>query len=175
VLPAGVTALTDASSNAGVVDTGDLAPFPVDYSEGSNVGYRWYAARGDRPLYPFGYGLSYTRFRFGTARFTGGAAPAVEVAVTNTGKRPGVVVPQLYLTGTGQGPLRLAGFQRVELAPGETKQVAISVDPRILARWTAGRGWAVVPGRYRLTLATDAQSLVANGEVSVAAGAQSPG
>lgn len=175
VLPAGVTALTDASSNAGVVDTGDLAPFPVDYSEGSNVGYRWYAARGDRPLYPFGYGLSYTRFRFGTARFTGGAAPAVEVAVTNIGKRQGVVVPQLYLSGTGQGPMRLAGFQRVSLAPGETKTLAIPVDPRTLARWTAGSGWAVAPGRYRLTLATDAQSPVTNGEVSVAAEAQSPG
>ena len=104
-----------------------------------------------------------------------GAAPAVEVAVTNIGKRQGVIVPQLYLTGTGQGPMRLAGFQRVALAPGETKTLAIPVDPRILARWTAGRGWAVAPGRYRLTLATDAQSPVANGEVSVAAGAQSPG
>ncbi|WP_343527013.1 beta-glucosidase [Sphingomonas sp.] len=175
VLPAGVTALTDASSNAGVVDTGDLAPFPVDYSEGSNVGYRWYAARGDRPLFPFGYGLSYSRFRFGAARFTGGASPAVEVPVTNVGKRRAVVVPQLYVTGTGQGPLRLVGFQRLTLAPGETRRVAIAADPRIMARWTAGSGWATAPGRYRLTLATDAQSPVASGEVSVAAGAQSPG
>ncbi len=175
VLPAGVTALTDASSNAGVVDTGDLAPFPVDYAEGSNVGYRWYAARGDKPLYPFGYGLSYTRFRYGAARFTGGATPAVEFAVTNTARRRGVAVPQLYVTAAGQGPLRLAGFRRVELAPGETKKVSIAADPRILARWTAASGWATAPGRYRLTLATDAQSPVANGEVSVAAGTQSPG
>jgi len=175
VLPAGVTTLTDASSNAGVVDTGDLAPFPVDYTEGSHVGYRWYAARGDKPLYPFGYGLSYTRFRYGAARFTGGATPAVEVAVTNTGQRRGVAVPQLYVTATGQGPLRLAGFQRIELAPGETKTVSIAADPRILARWTAGNGWATAPGRYHLTLATDAQSPVADGEVSVAAGTQSPG
>ena len=173
VLPAGVTALTDASSNAGVVDTGDLAPFPVDYQEGSDVGYRWYAARGDRPLFPFGHGLSYTRFRFGSPRFTGGAAPAVAVAVTNSGKRAGVVVPQLYVTGQGQGPLRLAGFQRVTLAPGETRQISIAADRRILARWTKGSGWATAPGRYRLTLATDAEHPVASGDVTVAAGAQS--
>ena len=173
VLPAGVTALTDASSNAGVVDTGDLAPFPVDYQEGSDVGYRWYAARGDRPLFPFGHGLSYTRFRFGTPRFTGGATPSVAVAVTNSGQRAGVVVPQLYVTGEGQGPLRLAGFQRVTLAPGETRQLSIAADPRILARWTKGSGWATAPGRYRLTLATDAEHPVASGDVTVAAGAQS--
>lgn len=173
VLPAGVTALTDASSNAGVVDTGDLAPFPVDYQEGSDVGYRWYAARGDRPLFPFGHGLSYTRFRFGTPRFTGGAAPAVAVAVINSGKRAGVVVPQLYVTGQGQGPLRLAGFQRVTLAPGETRQISIAADPRILARWTKGKGWATAAGSYRLTLATDAEHPVASGDVTVAAGAQS--
>ena len=71
VLPAGTTSLSDAASNAG---SGDAVapPYPVPYGEGANVGYRWYAARGDRPLFPFGYGLSYTRFRFGDIRFTGG-------------------------------------------------------------------------------------------------------
>jgi beta-glucosidase len=173
VLPAGVIALTDASSNAGVVDTGDLAPFPVDYREGAEVGYRWYAARSDRPLFPFGYGLSYTRFRFGKARFTGGANPAVEVAVTNSGARAGVVVPQLYLTGEGQGTPRLAGFQRLVLAPGETRRVTIAADSRIMARWTAGKGWAIAPGGYRLSLGTSAEQVVASGAVTVASEAQS--
>ena len=176
VLPTGMTSLSDAASNAG---SGDAVqpPYPVDYREGANVGYRWYAARGERALFPFGYGLSYTRFRFDAVRFTGGARPGVSVAVTNTGARPGVAVPQLYATGPDGTPLRLAGFRRVALAPGQTIRVSLDADPRILARWTAGKGpaggrgiggWAVTPGRYRLTLATDATREIAGSDVNVA-------
>ena len=167
VLPTGMTALSDAASNAG---SGNAVPppYPVDYHEGANVGYRWYAARGERALFPFGYGLSYTRFRFDDIRFTGGANPGATVAVTNTGPRAGVAVPQLYATGPDGTPLRLAGFRRIALAPGQTARVALAADPRILARWTAGRGWAVAPGRYRLAVATDATREIAGGEVDVA-------
>ncbi|GAA0673074.1 beta-glucosidase [Sphingomonas insulae] len=167
VLPAGMTSLSDAASNTG---SGDAAPpaYPVDYREGANVGYRWYAQRGERALFPFGYGLSYTRFRFADIRFTGGARPGASVAVTNTGSRAGVAVPQLYATGPDGTPLRLAGFRRIALAPGQTMRVELAADPRILARWTAGQGWAVTPGRYRLALATDATREVAASDVDVA-------
>lgn len=167
VLPAGTTSLSDAASNAG---SGDAVapPYPVPYGEGANVGYRWYAARGDRPLFPFGYGLSYTRFRFGDIRFTGGARPGASVTVTNTGTRPGVAVPQLYATGPDGTPLRLAAFRRVTLAPGETTRISLAADPRVLARWAAGQGWAVAAGRYHLAIATDATREVASDDVTVA-------
>ena len=167
VLPIGATALSDADSNAG--SSGAPAkPYPVTYREGADVGYRWYAARGERPLFPFGYGLSYTRFRFDDVRFTGGALPGASVAVTNTGSRAGVAVPQLYLAGPENTPLRLAGFQRVTLAPGQTVRVDLAADPRIVARWTKGRGWTAAEGRYRLVVATDATHPIASKDVDVA-------
>lgn len=148
-------------------------PFTVDYPEGADVGYRWYAARGDRPLFSFGYGLSFTSFRYADVRFTGGATPGISVAVTNTGKRAGVAVPQLYVTGPDKSPLQLAGFQRLSLAPGQTTRVTIAADPRILARWRPGAGWAIAPGAYRLALATDADHAVASETVTLP-GAASP-
>jgi beta-glucosidase len=167
VLPAGATSLAASASDAG--SSAPLPPaYPVTYQEGANVGYRWYAQRSDRALFPFGYGLSYTRFRFDDVRFTGGARPGATVAVTNTGKRAGVAVPQLYATGPDGSPVQLAGFQRVVLAPGQTTRVSMAADPRILARWSAGSGWAVAPGRYRLAVATDATREIAGGDVEVA-------
>lgn len=166
VLPAGVSTLSDADSNAGS-DGAPAKPYPVTYNEGADVGYRWYAARGERPLFPFGYGLSYTRFRFDNVRFTGGAQPGASVSVTNTGSRAGVAVPQLYVTGPEGTPPRLAGFNRVTLAPGQTMRVALAADPRILARWTQGQGWRVADGRYQLTIATDATKPVASEQVTV--------
>jgi beta-glucosidase len=166
VLPAGVSTLSDADSNAGS-DGAPAKPYPVTYNEGADVGYRWYAARGERPLFPFGYGLSYTRFRFNNVRFTGGAQPGASVSVTNTGSRAGVAVPQLYVTGPEGTPPRLAGFNRVTLAPGQTMRVALAADPRILARWTQGQGWRVADGRYQLTIATDATKPVASEQVTV--------
>jgi beta-glucosidase len=166
VLPAGVSTLSDADSNAGS-DGAPAKAYPITYNEGADVGYRWYAARGERPLFPFGYGLSYTHFRFDDVRFTGGAQPGASVSVTNTGSRAGVAIPQLYVTGPEGSPLRLAGFNRVTLAAGQTMRVALTADPRILARWTQGQGWRVADGRYQLVVATDAARPVASGQVAV--------
>lgn len=167
VLPAGGMA-ADAASNAGSGDASALPAYPVDYQEGANVGYRWYAARHETPLFPFGHGLSYAKFRYANARFTGGATPGVTFDVTNISARPGIAVPQLYATAPGAAPLQLAGFARRTLAAGETQQVTISADPRVLARWKDGR-WAIAGGRYTLALATDAEHPVANQTVNVPA------
>ena len=166
--PGGASA-NDAAANAGAGSAAALPAYPVTYGEGADVGYRWYATRRDRALFPFGYGLSYTRVRIGNARFSGGARASVTFDVTNEGRRPGVVVPQLYATLPGGGAPRLVGWARRSLAPGETAAVTIAADPRSLARWQAG-GWRIAAGGYRLALATDADRPVASGTVTLAAG-----
>ncbi len=164
--PSGVTN-NDASANAGAGDAGLLPAYPVTYQEGANVGYRWYAARKDTPLFPFGFGLSYARTDIGKARFAGGANASVTFEVANQGVRAATAVPQLYATVPGGGVPRLVGWARVALAAGERKSVTITADPRALARWETD-GWRVQGGAYALNLATDAQTTIATGTVDVA-------
>jgi beta-glucosidase len=167
VVPAG--GAPDSASNTGVGDGSALPTWDVDYTEGANVGYRWYAAKNDKPLFPFGYGLSYASFSFSGAKFAGGAAPGVTFTVRNEGKRAGAVVPQLYVTAPDGAPLRLAGWKRQALAPGQSVQLTITADRYALARWQKS-GWAIAGGKYRLSLAHDAEHVVATANVDVAAG-----
>lgn len=166
--PIGLESLkNDAASNAGSGTAEPVASFDVDYKEGANVGYRWYAAQNSQPLFAFGYGLNYARVSYAKARFTGGAKPSVTVAVTNQSDRATVAVPQLYVTLPDGSPLRLAGWSREALAPHETRTVTISADPRALTRWQAGR-WRQAAGSYKLTLATDAAHPLQSASVALA-------
>jgi beta-glucosidase len=167
VVPAGLN--SNAASDAGAGDGSALPSWDVTYSEGANVGYRWYAAQGTQPLFPFGYGLSYTRFGFRDARFTGGAAPSVTVTVRNEGTRAGAVVPQLYVTGPAGGAPRLAAWKRQALKPGEAAQVTLTADRHALARWKDGR-WVIPAGKYRLALGQDSASATMVREVEVPGG-----
>lgn len=146
-----------AASNPGAGDAGGLRPFTVDYVEGSDVGYRWYERECRAPLFPFGYGLSYTSFRYSGLRVEAGEGLNVSLEVTNTGDRPGADVPQLYVASdAGARPRRLAGWARVELAPGETRRVTIAAEPRVLAEYdTALPGWRS-GGTYRITIGRNA-------------------
>ncbi|CAN7653608.1 glycoside hydrolase family 3 C-terminal domain-containing protein [Phenylobacterium sp. LjRoot219] len=129
---------------------------PVEFPEGSDVGYRWYARKGLKPLFPFGHGLSYTTFKTSPLKFSGTTAT---FTVRNTGKRAGADVSQLYLVSqAGQVKRRLVGFQRVQLAAGETKQVVLNIDPRLLADWK-NSGWHMRAGRYRFALGESADRL----------------
>ena len=155
------TEAMDGASNPGA--RGDIKPkvFVVDYREGSNVGYRWYEAQKLKPLFPFGYGLSYTHFGYSGLSVAGGKALSISVTVTNQGDRPGAAVPQLYVAPrSGAWPARLAGFERVTLQPGESRRITITAEPRILASWDdAAHGWRIAGGAYRVSLgrsATDA-------------------
>ncbi len=154
--PIGLESLkNDAASNAGSGTAEPVASFDVDYKEGANVGYRWYAGQSSQPLFAFGYGLNYARLSYAKARFTGGAKPGVAVAISNQSDRATVAVPQLYVALPDGSPLQLAGWSREALAPHETRTVTIAADPRMLARWQSGR-WRQAAGSYKLTLATDA-------------------
>jgi beta-glucosidase len=128
----------------------------VNYTEGADVGLRWYAAKGLRPQFAFGYGLSYTRFAYSAVSVSGGRKPKAKFTVTNTGSRAGRDVPQLYLVGVdGKPTLRLVGFQSVTLAPGESRVVSLDLDPRLLGNWV-GDAFKVAGGVYDFALGRSA-------------------
>ncbi|WP_226632065.1 beta-glucosidase family protein [Novosphingobium profundi] len=141
----------------------------VEYTEGADVGYRWYAAKDLSPLFPFGHGLSYTRFAHEDLRVNAapGNAPTASVSVRNTGAKAGTDVVQLYLTSGPKGATRrLVGFQRVDLAPGEARKVEITLDPRLLANWQDG-AFVQAAGRYTFAAGHSAQDLGAPVKVTL--------
>jgi len=140
-------------------------PVTIEYTEGAEVGYRWFAHQHQQPLYAFGHGLSYTAFDYSNLQVEGGDTITATFTVTNTGQRAGADVPQLYLTAAaGEDRLRLLGFQRVELQPGQSRQVAITADRRLLARFDGPDGitgsWRIAEGTYRIAVGKSAHDLV---------------
>ncbi|MBU6267630.1 MAG: glycoside hydrolase family 3 C-terminal domain-containing protein [Sphingomonadales bacterium] len=130
--------------------------------EGSDVGYRWNARAGHKALFAFGHGLGYTTFASDGLKVLGLSA---RFTVRNTGARAGDTVAQLYLVSrNGAAKQRLVGYQRVSLAPGETRQVALAIDPRLLADWRDG-GWSLAGGAYGFALGDSAEAL---GPVAIA-------
>ena len=110
------------------------APVTIEYNEGAEVGYRWYAQKNHKPMYAFGHGLSYTTFDYRDLKVEGGETVTASFTVTNTGTRAGADVPQLYLTDApNERRMRLLGFERVKLEPGASARVTITADPRLLA------------------------------------------
>lgn len=135
--------------------------FAVNYSEGAAVGYKWFDLKGHKPLFPFGHGLSYTTFAY--SKLAGQMKDGrlhVRFTVSNTGNVAGKGVPQVYvspLSGKWEAPKRLAGWDKVALQPGESKEVELTVDPRVLGMFDeASRTWRIAKGKLRLTLAADA-------------------
>jgi beta-glucosidase len=137
----------------------------VHYDEGVLVGYRWYDAKGEKPLFPFGHGLSYTTFRYGDLQ---ASRDAVRVRVTNTGRRAGTEVAQLYLglpASADEPPSRLKGFQKVRLSPGQTATVTFRLDARALSAWDGT--WRVRPGIYKVAVGSSSRDIRATGRFTV--------
>jgi beta-glucosidase len=145
------------------IDLPDGQPFSLDYVEGADVGYRWFARKGVEPAFPFGYGLSYTTFRYGGLAISGDQDVRVELEVTNRGARAGWAVPQVYLTAArGTPERRLLAFGKALLAPGETKRFSLPVDPRLLADFdAAAQHWTIAAGDYELALGDSAEHFYA--------------
>jgi beta-glucosidase len=152
-----------------VNDRGDTPPFDVDYVEGADVGYRWYARTGARPLFPFGFGLSYTAFGYANLAVDG---TSVSFDVTNTGSRTGVEVAQLYLTGApGRTGQRLLGWARVALAAGETRRATVAANPRLLADWSLeARAFVIAGGEYEVAVGPDAATRALEGAMTLLSG-----
>jgi beta-glucosidase len=130
----------------------------VHYSEGLNVGYRWYDGQNITPMFPFGFGLSYTSFAFSRLHIIAGtsSSPVVTVTarVTNTGKVAGSDVAQLYLGDppiAGELPRQLKGFQKVTLNPGQSTKVTFTLDSHDLSYWKSSvNNWVVPNGRFHV-------------------------
>jgi beta-glucosidase len=154
----------------------ETTPFDVNYTEGAAVGYRWYAAQGTKPLFPFGYGLSYTRFDYAGLKVEGGQTLTVSFDVKNTGARAGSDSPQIYLTDArGQARVRLIGFSRVALQPGETRRVTVTADPRLLADFDAGtHQWKIGAGAYRVAVGASSADFKLTGEAKVSGRSMKP-
>lgn len=146
-------------------------PIKVHYHEGAEVGYRWFARRGEEPLFSFGHGLGYTRFEYGNFSACGGDTVTVNFTVTNTGEREGDDVPQVYLIDAGgERRVRLLGFKRVTLRAGASVEVSMQADPRLLARFDETSGsWHIGEGAYRIVLARSAVDHAAEAVVQLEA------
>jgi beta-glucosidase len=145
------------------------------YSEGLEVGYRWYDAQGQDPLFPFGYGLSYTTFAFRhlsvSPRLDPGGHVTASVDVTNTGRRAGSDVVQAYVSfpaSAGEPPRQLKGFAKVNLRPGQTKRVTLRLDERAFSVWDpAAQQWTTVDGKYQVSVGDSSRNLPLTGTVTV--------
>jgi beta-glucosidase len=166
--------LQSAAQYPGVTQAGDSVGPHSSYSEGLLVGYRWYDAKNITPLFPFGYGLSYTTFRYsGIAVTRTGSGASVSVTVTNTGTRAGAAVPEVYVgdpAPVGEPPKQLKGFRRVELSAGQSAKVTIPLDAMAFAHWdTVKHAWAVSAGTYQVMVGSSSRDIVGQGAVTLPA------
>lgn len=179
VNPSGKVPTTYAVRREDLMEYGDPVRYPgtdegegwptMRYTEGLKIGYRWFQSQGIAPLFPFGYGLSYTTFEVSGVSVTplqsDGAAPlTVTATVRNTGDVAGAEVVQVYLgiPVDGQPPKRLVGFRKVWLEPGEEQEVSIEIDPAAtnhpLSVWDyCTRAFKVMPGEYTVYVGTSSE------------------
>ncbi len=152
----------------------------ANFSEGLAVGYRGYDQLGIEPLFPFGYGLSYTSFAYAQlqvdpATTNGTGAIRVSFTVTNSGSRAGAEVAQVYLglpASTGEPPRRLVGWAKVELEPGGTREVSVTLDPnatsRPLSYWnTNTNGWESARGDYQVYVGASSRDICLTGALHI--------
>jgi beta-glucosidase len=153
---------TDISSFMATMAKG-LPPFEIYYDEKLKVGYKWYDAEKKPVLFPFGFGLSYTSYAYSGLTVKSGDPVSVSFTVRNTGKQAGTEIAEVYASlpdAAGEPPKRLIGWARVELGPGESKQVSIPVDhDRLTVFDEASDGWKLVPGNYNVMAGSSSQDL----------------
>jgi beta-glucosidase len=189
--------ITDNPAYATFPNPVNQHPNEIAYSEGLYVGYRGYERRKIKPLYAFGYGLSYTTFDFSNLEIKSSRQndndtlakvsisesqlqdenenqdfPKVSFTVTNTGKRAGAEVAQLYV-GQENPPVdrpikELKGFKKVYLQPGESRAVTLPLNLRSFAYWDeATRKWVAPAGRYKVLVGAASDDIKLNGKFSL--------
>jgi beta-glucosidase len=148
--------------------------YAVHYDEGAEVGYKWFQAQHKTPLFPFGFGLSYTSFAY-SALSVDSAAKTVRFTVRNTGTRVGTEIAEVYATlpkradeSADESIERLAGFARITLAPDKSQIITISIDPRVLQTFdeSASR-WNLAPGDYGVFVGPSSDHLPLSGSLQV--------
>jgi beta-glucosidase len=146
----------------------------VEYTEGVFVGYRHFDKSGIKPLFPFGYGLSYTTFAFKNLTVSpasGDQLVTVGFDVSNTGARSGAEVAQVYVGDKHAKVPRpvkeLKGFARVELNPGETKHVQVTLDRRAFSYYDVkSHSWTVAPGDFEIYVARSSAEIELTGKAT---------
>ncbi|HET7104270.1 MAG TPA: glycoside hydrolase family 3 C-terminal domain-containing protein [Terracidiphilus sp.] len=140
-----------------------LPPFDVTYDEGVKVGYKWYDDEHKPVLFPFGYGLSYTTYRYSGLKVTPGDKVQVSFTLANTGKRSGAEIAEVYAAlpaAAQEPPKRLVGFTKVKLEAGESKTVTVDINRKYLSIFNETKdGWELLPGDYTLMVGGSSQSL----------------
>jgi beta-glucosidase len=138
------------------------------------IGYRWFDSQNIEPLFPFGYGLSYTTFRYSGLRLrTTGKTATATFTLTNTGKRAGADVAQAYVSfpaPLGEPPRQLKGFRKVYLQPGESQKVTIALSRRAFSYWDSRKqDWYESRGCYGVGIGDSSRSLPLSGSVAIRA------
>ncbi|QQE78223.1 glycoside hydrolase family 3 protein [Alicyclobacillus sp. SO9] len=185
--PSGHLPMTFPTSLSGT-PTASTSLFPgvngkVHYANGVNVGYRWYDKNNVKVLYPFGYGLSYTSFKYSDLRIApghpedplldGGRHGNVRVTlnVTNTGLETGSAVPQLYIgdpQSANEPPKQLKGFQKVTLKQGQTKRVTFMLRPQAFSIWDSqANKWTIQSGTYQIMIGKSSANIKLHGRVQI--------
>jgi beta-glucosidase len=165
------------AENADVADNGvpssnasARAGYAVRYEEGAEVGYKWFEAQNKKPLFAFGFGLSYTTYAYSSLRIDSSTKTA-HFTVRNTGKRPGTEIAEVYARlpkGSDEPYKRLAGWKRVTLSPGESQLVTIAIDPRVLQTFDETNDhWVLAPGEYQVMVGNSSDSTPLTGSLLV--------
>jgi beta-glucosidase len=148
----------------------------IKYGDRLMVGYRYWTTIGKHPLFPFGFGLSYTTFGFANlqapATAASGSTVPVSFDVTNSGSVAGAEVAQLYVSDPSTKAIRpereLKGFEKVRLAPGETKHVTLNLDARAFSYWDeAARKWTIDPGKFVILVGDSSENTPLHADVTL--------
>jgi len=159
-----------ADNGAPTADASAHAGYAVHYDEGPEVGYKWYEAQNKKPLFAFGFGLSYTTYAY-SGLSVDSTAKTARFTVKNTGKRAGTEIAEVYARlpkGTDEPYKRLVGWKRVTLAPGESKSITIAIDDRVLQIFDEEKNtWNMTKGAYQVIVggSSDDTPLLASLEV----------
>lgn len=142
-------------------------PFDIHYAEGAEIGYRWFHQQQSKPLYPFGHGLSYTRFKYSDLKATGGKQLVVNFTIKNVGKHTGADVPQVYVVRP-DGTQRLIGWAKPKLEPKQEQQIRVQADLRVIADFDPTlKSWVIPAGQYRVQVGESATDISLNKSVSM--------
>ncbi len=162
---------TNGEPDAWKIIAAGLPAFQTTYDEGLKVGYKWYDAERKKVLFPFGYGLSYTTYSYSDLKVTLGNVVEVKFRVTNTGNRTGSEIAQVYAAlpeSAGEPPKRLAGWSKVKLDAGQSKEITVKIDSKYLSIFNIDRdAWQLVPGDYEFLVGDSSQSLRLKESVSL--------
>ncbi len=146
----------------------------LKYSEGIFLGYRHYDKTGEKPLFPFGFGLSYSTFKYSNLAVEGSDSSNVKVSfdLTNTGSREAADVAELYVSdghaSVPRPPKELKGFSRVELKPGESKTVNLTLDSRSFSYYDVGsKSWKVEPGEFGILVGDSSEDIALHGSANL--------